>query len=103
MNRLSAVRFGLAQCAIVAVLLACAAVRLGEGSTLVAVCLVTTAAALVLPARWAAVLGLVAWAYFTGFVANRLGQLTFDPPDLTRLALLVVVGSTAHWVAWVER
>ena len=100
MAHLSAVRFGLAQCALVAVLLACAAVRLDAISTLVAVCLVTSAAALVLPLRWAAVLGLVAWAFFTGFVTNHLGQLTFATPDLARLALLVTVGGTAHWVAW---
>jgi hypothetical protein len=100
MTGLPAVRFGLAQCALVAVLLASAAVRLGEVSTLAAVCLVTSAAALVLPARWAALLGLVAWACFTGFVANQLGQLTFTGPDLARLVLLLTVGSTAHWVLW---
>lgn len=100
MTHLSAVRFGLAQCALAAVLLASAAVRLGAGSTLVAVCVATSAAALVLPARWAVLLGVVAWAYFTGFVTNQLGQLTFDAPDLLRLALLVTVGSTAHWAAW---
>jgi hypothetical protein len=100
---ISAVRFGLAQCAIIAVLVASAAVRLGEHPTLVVVCLVTSAAALVLPVRWAALLGLVAWAFFTGFVTNRLGQLTFRSPDLARLALLVAVGSTAHWAVWTDR
>ena len=45
-------------------------------------------------------LGLVAWAYFTGFVTNSLGVLTFDAADLARLALLVVVGCTAHWAVW---
>ena len=100
---LPAVRFGFAQCALVVVLLASAAVQLGNGSTLVVVCLVTSAAALALPARWAAVLGLVAWACFTGFVTNRFGELTFAVPDLARLALLVVLGSAAHWVTWVDR
>jgi hypothetical protein len=100
MTALSAVRFGFSQCALVAVLLASAAVRLGEIPTLVAVCLVTSAAALVLPEPWTAALGVVAWACFTGFVANQLGELTFTGPDLARLALLVTVGSAAHWMAW---
>ena len=48
----------------------------------------------------AAVLGLVAWAYFTGFVTNSLGELTFAPDDLARLALLVALCGTAHWRVW---
>ena len=103
MTGLPAVRFGLAQCALVAVLLSSAAVRIGAGPTLVAVCLVTVGAALVLPARFAVVLGLVAWALFTGFVTNRFGQLTFAAPDLVRLVLLLAVGGTAHWTVWDSR
>ena len=106
MTHLSAVRFGLAQCAMVTVLLASAAVHLDALPTLVAVCLVTFAAALVLPLPWAAVLGLVAWAFFTGFVTNRLGVLTFAEPDLARLALLVAVGGASHsaveWTPWAQ-
>ena len=100
MTGLSAVRFGLAQCALLAVLLASAAVRLSSVPTLVAVCLVTCAAALVLPLTWAAALATVAWAFFTGFVVNRLGELTFSSTDLQHLVLLVAAGSAAHWVLW---
>jgi len=100
---LSSVRFGLAQCALVAVLLASAAVRLDSVPTLAAVCLVTCAAALVLPLTWAAALATVAWAFFTGFVVNRLGELTFAATDLQRLVLLVAVGSAAHWAVWERR
>jgi hypothetical protein len=34
--------------------------------------------------------GVEAWALFTGFAHNRLGDLTFTGPDLTRLALFTV-------------
>ena len=95
-----AVRFGLGQCGLVATLLVAAAVRLADVPTLLAVCLATTLAASYLPGPWAALLGLVAWAYFTGFVTNSLGVLTFDAADLARLALLVAVGCTAHWAVW---
>jgi hypothetical protein len=34
--------------------------------------------------------GVEAWALFTGFAHNRLGDLTFTGPDLARLALFAV-------------
>jgi hypothetical protein len=39
--------------------------------------------------------GAPAWAFYTGFVENRLGELTFSDPDLARLALFVGVGTVA--------
>ena len=95
-----AVRFGLGQCGLVATLLLADVAHLADVPTLLAVCLATTLAASYLPAAWAGLLGLVAWAYFTGFVTNRFGVLTFDGADLARLVLLVAVGCAAHWAVW---
>ncbi|MCW2754752.1 MAG: hypothetical protein JWQ32_2163 [Marmoricola sp.] len=38
----------------------------------------------------AAALGLVAWAFYTGFIENRLGQLTLATGDLTRSGTFVL-------------
>jgi uncharacterized RDD family membrane protein YckC len=45
----------------------------------------------------AVALGAVAWAYYTGFVVNQYGQLTFAAGDLARLGLLLAVAAAAHW------
>ena len=50
---------------------------------------------LALPVRLAAIVGLGAWAFDTGFVVNAGGQLTFGSPDLERLVLLVLVAAAA--------
>ena len=63
-----------------------------------------------LPRRVAAVTGIVAWAWATGFSENRYGVLTVSSADLTRLgasavgAVLVaalsrrlLVAAAAHW------
>ena len=47
-----------------------------------------------------AVLGVIAWAWFTGFVENRFGELTFAGEDLVRLAVFavapVVIAALTH-------
>ena len=92
-----AVRFAYSQSVVVGTLLLCGVLSVTPHVTLVAVCTVTVAAACRLPLALATLLGLVAWAYFTGFVTNRYGVLTFGAVDLVRLALLVGLGGAAHW------
>ena len=45
-------------------------------------------------------LGLIAWAWYTGFVENTYGQLTFATDDVRRLAAFVltsaVVAALSH-------
>lgn len=48
-------------------------------------------AALLLPPRLAVVVGLSAWGFFTGFVVNAGGRLTFAASDVRHLALLLVL------------
>lgn len=95
--QLVATRFALAQVAVVAALFACAGVGMAEPLALAAVGAVTLLAARRLPAVFGIGLGVVAWAYFTGFVVNRYGQLTFADGDLARLGLLLACAGAAHW------
>ena len=45
-------------------------------------------------------LGAISWAWFTGFVENRFGELTFAGDDLQRLAAFtlaaVVIAALGH-------
>jgi len=92
-----AVRFAYSQSAVIGALLLCGLLSAAAPITLAVVCTVTVASACRLPLPLASLLGLVSWAYFTGFVTNQYGVLTFDPLDLVRLALLVALGVAAHW------
>jgi hypothetical protein len=92
-----AVRFAYSQSAVIAALFVCAFLGFDAWLTLATVCVVTVRYAARLPYPFAVVLGLVAWAFFTGFVTNTYGVLTFTDADLTRLMLLVALGATAHW------
>jgi hypothetical protein len=96
--QLGAARFTAAQCGVIAVLFVCVGLGMAELLALLAVCVVTLACAARLPPAFAVVLGVVAWAYFTGFAVNRYGALTFTGPDLARLsAVLLLCAATAHW------
>jgi len=80
------VRFGLANAALVLALLVAAALPLDRSET-AAVAVVTAAAVSAsLPRRFAVVMGLVSWAWFTGFFENKYGVLTLAPSDLLNLA-----------------
>lgn len=48
-------------------------------------------AALVLPLRYALLLGLTGWGFLTGFVVNVGGELTFAVGDLRDLGLLLAL------------
>lgn len=54
-------------------------------ATAAAVVIVAGLAAARLPWLVAVALGVIAWAFFTGFVENTFGQLTFAAGDLVRL------------------
>jgi len=70
---------------------------LSASETAVAAILVGGLAATRLPGRVALALGVIAWAFYTGFTENTFGQLTFAPGDLERLSLFaaatVLVGA----------
>ena len=89
------IRFGFANAAVIVSLLACAALGARGAQTLVILLVVVAVSSLRLPAWLGAVCGAPAWAFYTGFVVNQLGELTFRDPDLVRLALLIGVGAVA--------
>jgi hypothetical protein len=82
--------FGIATGCIITALLVTAAAGLGTTGTACTAVLVTGLVASRLRGPVVAALGVIAWAFFTGFDENRLGQLTFKDPDLARLAVFAV-------------
>ena len=84
------VRFGLASGALVIALVVAAALPLDLGETAFVALLVAGVASTALPLVFALVMGVEAWAYFTGFFENRYGVLTVAAPDLLNLAGFVV-------------
>ena len=89
-------RFGIG-CGLEALVLFLAgAVRMAGEMTFAVLLVTTTTYALVVAWPMAASLGLVSWAFYTGFVTNQFGQLTFTPRDLAQLAVLV---SFATWAS----
>lgn len=95
--QLDAARFARGQAGVIAVLFVCCAAGMTHQLVLVGVGAATVAYARWLPAPFAIALGLVAWAYFTGFVTNRYGELSFTAPDLASLGLLLACAVAAHW------
>jgi hypothetical protein len=87
------VRFGLANGALVLALLVAAALPLDLSQTAAIAVVTAGVASAPLPRRLSFVLGLVAWAWFTGFFENRYGVLTFTSSDL--LDLVGFVAATA--------
>jgi hypothetical protein len=87
------VRFGIANAVVVAVLLAASVAPLTTAETAWVAVLSAGLAGAAL--RWtrAAVLGLIAWAWYTGFAENGYGQLTFAGGDLRRVALFIVAAA----------
>lgn len=80
-------RFGIATGAVVVTLEVAALAGLGPVPTAVAAILAAGLAGGLLPSVVGACLGVIAWAFFTGFDVNSYGQLTFTGPDLLRLAV----------------
>lgn len=63
--------------------------------TLMILVVVVAVSSLAVPAWIGGVVGSAAWAFYTGFVENQLGELIFRDLDPARLALLVGVGAIA--------
>lgn len=84
------IRFAVATTAIVLALFAAAVAPLHAGEVELLVVSVAGVAGSGLPWPVALGIGVEAWALFTGFAHNRLGDLTFAGPDLARLALFTV-------------
>lgn len=95
--QLDAVLFARGQVLVIAALFACGATGLARPLALATVVVVTLSWAGRLTLPFALALGASAWAFYTGFVTNRYGELTFEGPDLIRLALLVACAAAAHW------
>jgi hypothetical protein len=94
------VRFGSANGLLVTTFLVAAVLRVDPTTTawvaVITAGLLGSAMSLTMTA-W---LGVVAWAWFTGFVENRFGELTFAGDDVLRLAIFaltpVALAALAH-------
>ena len=82
--------------------LSAAALHLSFAAALVLLALAAFAGGYSTSLGWALLVGLSAWAYFTGFLENSLGQLTLAPHDLDRLAAMALV-ALAGSLLWRRR
>ena len=80
------VRFGIANGLLVTTFVVASAVRLDLEATAWAAVLAAGVLGAALSPTMTASLGVIAWAWFTGFVENRFGELTFASHDVLRLA-----------------
>jgi hypothetical protein len=84
------VRLGLAYTAIVLATLLCGALHLSPDIAIALLTLAAVGCARALPVSWAMLSGLSAWAFWNGFVENRMGQLTLAPHDLVLMGVVVL-------------
>jgi hypothetical protein len=89
------IRFGLGNGALIVTVMACVVLRLNGMYALMALGAVVVLATAAAPVAVGVLLGSSSWAFYTGFVENAYGQLSFHPADLARLAALVVCGFIA--------
>ena len=93
------VRFGIATGVVVVTVLIASLAGIGDIDVAVLLLIVTGLAAVALRPLLAPVLGIVAWAFYTGFVENAFGQLTLAGADLARLAgFAAITAVLAHGV-----
>lgn len=97
LGRLPTVRFGAAYGTVMITAAVFTATHLAAHPAIVVLLAVTVAWSSRLTLGFAIALGIVSWAYFTGFVVNDYGALTFTSGDLVRLALFVALSGAAHW------
>jgi hypothetical protein len=93
------VLLGLAHAGLVATALLASALTVPAPAALVLLGATAFFGATVLPHPWSLLLGFSAWAIWTGFFEDSLGQLAVAPSDLLRLAVMVTVsliGSFVH-------
>ncbi len=96
-------RFGFAVASLVVTLLLAGLLHAGVPVSEALVLLVVVLSARGLPATYGVAVGLVGWAFLTGFAVHRYGVLTFTDADLLRLgglvlAAVVTVEVTRHRV-----
>lgn len=84
------IRFGIANAFLVLALLAAGAAGLASWETELVTVLVAGLVSVGLPLVMTTWMGLIGWAWFTGFFVNQYGQLTFTDGDLRRLLLFAV-------------
>lgn len=84
------VRFGIANASLVIALVVAGAAGLGSVETELVAVLVAGLTSVGLPLMMTTWMGLIGWAWFTGFVENEYGQLTFADGDVRRLLLFAV-------------
>jgi hypothetical protein len=87
------VRFGIAHGGVLLAAFAAAALSLDPAWALGLLGLTAFAAGFALSPTWASGLGISAWAFYTGFLENDLGQLTLSAADLLHLGALVCLGA----------
>lgn len=97
------IRFGIANAAVILTLQGCAVLGLRAAPTLLAVATVVVVASVASPPGIGTLVGVSSWAFYTGFVENAYGLLTFHHADLARLAALSVAGGVAATVGRRDR
>lgn len=93
------VHLGVANVVVLLVATICHTLTVGVRPADVVMLLIVALSCVGLPVRYAALTGLSAWGFLTGFVVNDGGLLTFATADLLRLAILVGLGVTVSAVA----
>ena len=91
--------FGIATGLVIVTFLIAGLAGIGATATAVAVIIVGGLCAARLSAPVAVGLGIVAWAFYTGFTENQFGQLTFAPGDLARLGAFALATACLAGVA----
>jgi hypothetical protein len=87
------IRFGIANAALILAVATCAWLGVGTSWALLLLAAVVIVTASGTTFAVGGAIGLVAWAFQTGFLENTYGLLTFNAADLTHLCLLTVVGA----------
>lgn len=87
------IRFALVNLAIVTATVASRLSGFDPWHSVLAVAAVAGLVAIGLPVAACAGCGVIAWAFVTGFVENRFGDLTTTRADLGRLALAVMLAA----------
>jgi hypothetical protein len=87
------IRFGIANAAVVTAVAVCATFDIDASWALLLLAAVVIVTSSGTSFVIGGAIGLVAWAFQTGFLENAYGHLTFYPDDLAHLCLLTVVGA----------
>jgi hypothetical protein len=94
----SGVRLGLVHAGLVLTALVVAALAVPAPIPLLLLTAAAFVGSTVLPPSWAALLGFSAWAIWTGFFQDSLGQLAVAPADLVRLTTVIAVSLVGSFV-----